>query len=351
MTALITRLTGILVILGTHSRYPYDKRDEAYTHSYRIIRLVVGSLGIALPILFIIEEAAFLKGGVHVRGSLSAYYHSPTQDFFVGGLCIIGLMLATYMSGEPGSWDFWVSLLAGIAVLGVVFFPTSRPPDLAKSGICGSPHATSCSVIESTLGEHQTAVIHTICAIVFIICLAIMSFLFAISEVLPDNNPSAAPGQRKKRIFRKPILFGVHSGLALVILAAGAWAFWGAQLGQLTPLYIGEVASVWAFGVSWLLAGLYMTAPARFSQILGWVAPPRPGDRCMLFVTGLPNKPEKHTFLVKVANTDPVKGDVSDAKPSGREISFTLDSKASGTVAVTLIVDGIASEPVDLDVS
>lgn len=343
MAALTTRLTGILKILGTHSRDRYSRRDESYTHSYRIIRLVVGFLGLALPILFIIEEAVFLKGGVHVRGSLSAYYHSPTQDFFVGGLCIIGLMLATYMAGEPKSWDFWVSLLAGIAVLGVVFFPTSRPHYLAISGTCGSRHAISCSVIESTLGEHQTAVIHAACATVFIVCLAIMSFLFAISEVLPD--------QSKARIFRMPILFWAHSGLAIVILAAGAWAFWGAQLGQLTPLYIGEVASVWAFGVSWLLAGFYLTAPARFGQILGWGAPPRPGDRCMLFVTGLPNKPEMHQFLIKVADTDPVKGDVSAAKPSGREISFTLDSKASGTVAVTLIVDGFANEPVNLVVS
>jgi hypothetical protein len=35
---------GFLDILGTHSRYPYSKRDQAYTYSYRIIRLVVGFL-------------------------------------------------------------------------------------------------------------------------------------------------------------------------------------------------------------------------------------------------------------------------------------------------------------------
>jgi hypothetical protein len=31
----------------------------------------------------------------------------------------------------------------------------------------------------------------------------------------------------------------------------------------LTPLYIGEVASVWAFGASWLLAGFSLLAPVR----------------------------------------------------------------------------------------
>jgi hypothetical protein len=259
MATLTEKETGFLGILRTHSRYPEPKRDHAYTYSYRIIRLVVGVLGILLPVIFIIGEAAFLKGGVQVRGSLSAYYHSSMQDFFVGGLCIMGLMLATYMGGEPKSWDFWVSLLAGIAVLGVVFFPTSRPPNQASSGVCGSPKAIGCSIVESTLGEHQTAIIHAACAVVFIIGLAVMSFLFGLAEVVRGKDPSPTPGQRQPSRAR----FWIHSGLAVIILAAGAWAFWGAQLGNLTPLYIGEVAAVWAFGFSWLLAGFYLTAPYR----------------------------------------------------------------------------------------
>jgi len=144
------------------------------------------------------------------------------QDFFVGGLCVIGFMLATYMGGEPKSWDFWVSLLAGIALLGVVFFPTSRPPDQAGSGACGSPAARGCSSIESTLGEHQTALIHATCAVVFIICLAIMSLLFALAEVITADDRSTPSGQDKKGKFWNPLLFWIHSGLALVILAAGA---------------------------------------------------------------------------------------------------------------------------------
>ncbi len=42
-----------------------------------------------------------------------------------------------------------------------------------------------------------------------------------------------------------------------------AWAFAGAGIWELTPLYIGEVVSVWAFAASWLVAGFYLTAPAR----------------------------------------------------------------------------------------
>jgi hypothetical protein len=258
------RLLDVVATLNTHSRYPGGERDAAYTRSYRIIRLVVGGLGIALPLIFIIGEAAFLRGGVHVRGSLSAYYHSPMQDIFVGGLCVIGFLLATYMAGEFKTVDFWASLIAGIAVLGVVFFPTTRSGLPPKAPLCGSiPQPAGCSAIEQTLGEHQTAVIHGICAIVFILFLAVMSFLFATSELLPEEDRLPAQGRRKPVQFRKAGLFWIHLACTLVILAAGAWAFWGAGIGQLTRLYIGEVASVWAFALSWIVAGLNATAPAR----------------------------------------------------------------------------------------
>src|SRR6516225_8678412 len=265
MAALGARWLELLAAVNTHSRYSGD-RDEAYTRSYRVMRLVVGVLGVALPLVFIIGEAFFLRGGVHVRGSISAYYHTPMQDIFVGGLCVIGFLLATYMAGEWRSFDFWASLIAGLAVLGVVYFPTTRSGLPAGAPACGSvPQPLGCSTVEQALGEHQTAVIHGISAIVFIFFLAVMSFLFATSEVLPKQDP--ARGGPKPKVFRNPVLFWVHTACALVILAAGAWAFAGAGIWELTPLYIGEVAAVWAFGFSWIIAGIDRTAPARVRPV------------------------------------------------------------------------------------
>ena len=105
--------------------------------------------------------------------------------------------------------------------------------------------------------------IHAVCAIVFILFLAVMSFLFATSEVLPQTERLGVLSGPKPKVFRRPALFWIHIACTLVILAAGAWAFAGAGIWQLTPLYIGEVASVWAFAFSWLVAGFYLTAPAR----------------------------------------------------------------------------------------
>jgi hypothetical protein len=278
MAALGARILDLLAAINnTHSRYPDDKRDEAYTRSYRITRLAVGILGFVLPVAFIIGETFFLKGGVHVRGSLSEYYHTSMQDIFVGGLCIIGFLLATYMAGEPATWDFWASLIAGIAVLGVVFFPTTRSGLPVGAPACGStPEPAGCSFVEQTLGEHQTAVIHAVCAIVFIFFLAVMSFLFATSEVLSRAEQLTTPGQPRPTAFQKPAFFWIQSICTLVILAAGAWAFWGASIGPLTRLYIGEVASVWAFALSWILAGIPQSAPARVKSARATTQGPSP---------------------------------------------------------------------------
>jgi ABC-type arginine transport system permease subunit len=90
---------------------PGDLRDHTdpvvlYRVSNLWTRAIIGILGILLPLIFIFGEAFFLRGGVHVRGSLSAYYHTPMRDIFVAGLCVIGFFLATYLSGEAKTADF-----------------------------------------------------------------------------------------------------------------------------------------------------------------------------------------------------------------------------------------------------
>jgi hypothetical protein len=233
--------------------------EVLYVQSYLLIRTVVGFIGILLPIILIIGEAFFLRGGVHVRGSLSAYYHTSMQDIFVSSLCVTGFLLATYMAGMPGTWDFWLSLIAGIAVLAVVFFPTWRPDVVGGAPLCGSnPSPAGCSPIEQALGEALTARIHFVAAAVFIACLAAISFLFA---------------RREKKYNNSDFWSRFHIFCGWAIVAAVAWVIVGnvlnVDLWGLTPLYLGEIISVWAFGVSWLAKGmnlramLHLTSPAN----------------------------------------------------------------------------------------
>jgi hypothetical protein len=157
-----------------------------------IATTVVGVIGVLLPFAFIIGEAFFLRAGVHVRGSISAYYHTSMRDIFVGGLCVVGLMLATCMAEQRKRLDWWLSLLAGNAVLGVVFFPTGRPNLVEGAPLCGTtPEPSGCSPVQQQFGETQVAAIHFACAVVFILSLAAICFYFAYRERRAENTGPA----------------------------------------------------------------------------------------------------------------------------------------------------------------
>jgi hypothetical protein len=224
-----------------------DSADPAvlYVRSYLLTRTLVGVLGILLPVVFIIGEAYFLRGGVHVRGSISAYYHTTMRDVFVAGLCVTGFLLATYMSGHTKTWDFWLSLVAGVAVLGVVFFPTSRPGLVPGDPRCGAtPMPDGCSPIQQRLGEQLVAGIHYAFAATFILSLAAIAFLFAYRVKEYEHNKAMAT-------FQKICGWAIMAAVLGVIIGELS----GTVIWELTPLYLGEVISVWAFGASWLLKG------------------------------------------------------------------------------------------------
>ena len=200
-----------------------------------IVAFVVGRL--LLPIIFIVGEAFFLGGGLHVRGSISAYYHTSMRDVFVAGLCVTGFLLATYRSGEPRKREFWVSLVSGVAVIFVVFFPTGRPGLQPGAAECGAtPEPAGCSPVQQLLGEVPVATIHFGCALVFILSLAAICFVFA------------------KHDGKKASMVQVICGVTIIAAVLGVIAgeLIGVTFGEFTPLYLAEVVSVWAFAVSWL---------------------------------------------------------------------------------------------------
>jgi hypothetical protein len=219
--------------------------EVLYVRSYLAVRSAIGVVGVALPIALMVAEGMFTTGGLRPQSSLSAYYHTTMEDLFVAGLSFVGLLLLLYVSGQRRTIDFAASTIAGLALLGVVFFPINR--DLSRPGVtdqhpCGPhtvPEPTSCSPTESTFGEHQVAIVHTVCATVFLLSLAAISFTWAYSV----------------RRGRHPRSWWVHAVCGSAILVALLWAIAGSQLGPVSCLYAGEVVSVWAFGLSWLIKG------------------------------------------------------------------------------------------------
>lgn len=222
-------------------------RDPAtlYVRSYLLIRTVVGVLGVALPTVLILADWLLLGGEAQLRGSLSAYYHSPARDLFVGTLFVVGVLLMTYLAGQRNTWDFWLSLVAGVAALGVALLPTPRPGLPEGAARCGAePRPRGCSGVQQALGETVTGVLHFVSAGVFILCLAAMCFLFARRAVRFDGAVGIA------RLFR---------GAGVLIVLAVAWAGLGSLAGievdGMEALYLGEVVAVYAFGVCWFVTG------------------------------------------------------------------------------------------------
>jgi hypothetical protein len=146
----------------------------------------------------------------------------------------------TYLSSETNKPEFWYSLVAGVAVIGVALLPTQRPGLPVGAPMCGTtPVPDGCSPVQQAWGETLVASIHFAAAAIFILCLARISFLFA------------REGGRTMALIQR--ICGSIILLAVVWVAVGETL--NTAIGGLTPLYIGEVAAIWAFGTSWLLEG------------------------------------------------------------------------------------------------
>lgn len=231
------------------------RRTGVSPDAHRSIVIGVGAVGLALPIVVILGEI-WLDGAAFVRGSISAYYHSGMRDFFVGSLCVVGFLLITFRHSRDKAAQFWISLVAGVAVLGVGLLPTARkglgevdydfPFSVqfadGKADCAPLPSPTpACSAIQSEFGEANVAIWHFVCAIVFIASLAALCVAFA----------------------RESETKALHYLCAGAIAIAFVWIGVGIRYDDpvrfgvgLTHLYFGEALSVVAFSVSWLVKGL-----------------------------------------------------------------------------------------------
>jgi hypothetical protein len=222
-----------------------------YIVSYLLTRMAVGILGILLPLVLTLIDAFLLDAPITARGSISAYYHSPARDFFVGTLCVIGVLLITYMAGK-WNFDFLMSAVAGIAVIGVAMFPTDRPDLAPGAAKCGAaPDLPGCTTLQNRLGEALCAQIHYTSATIFLVSLVALSFVFAL---------------RERTVWLRVVHFaasGLIAGALLLIVAGMLLDF---SFGSLSTLYVGEVIAVLAFGISWLVKGIELRkvlVPAR----------------------------------------------------------------------------------------
>lgn len=215
---------------------------DSISRSYFLMRTLVGALGLALPLLLLLGDLALNAGEFEFRGSLSAYYHSGARDVFVSILAVTGMLLVTYKITELNR-DNLLSIVAGVAALGVAFFPTGIPLD-------GNASPTP---LQEKLGVGLTEGLHFAFAAIFILSLGLLCYDFARRE---RGRTQARIGQDAR--FSPTFWYRFHLIAALAIVGAVVFIVATQLLDVIEghSILIGEVVVTLAFGLSWLAKGL-----------------------------------------------------------------------------------------------
>jgi hypothetical protein len=220
----------------TVDRPPKGGDAARYVRSYLIMRLFIGALGVALPLVLVLCDGVLFGLHPFPRDSLSAYYYSSARELFVGALCATGVFLITYKVADR-TLDNTLSIVAGAAALIVALFPTGR-----------ADHVQPLTPLQDRLGETVVQTIHFGAAALFILSLGVICYFFGIRE----GARAPRPGKRSPEFWRH-----YHWLCAGGIAAAVTWIAITQISGEpRTSLLFGEWAAAWAFGASWFMKGL-----------------------------------------------------------------------------------------------
>ncbi len=248
--------------LATFDREAADdpRAPVLYGRSYLGIRLAIGVVALLLPVALVLLDWLVMTEGRQVRGSMSAYYHSPARDLFVGALCLVGGLLLTYLLAQPWTWDFLLSTVCGLAVIGVAFFPSARPgwhrgdPDCAAPVLPPGRRLSPddlCTGLQQHIGEARSNLVHGSCSAVVVLMLIGLCVAFARREATLRRHP-------------RPVRVRLYVASAVVVFVGGLWATTGPvlHLGGYAwgRVYVGEVISFACFSCAWLTASVDLLA-------------------------------------------------------------------------------------------
>ena len=210
--------------------------DNPQLISYKTLRKAIGILGISFP--FILVIGSIISGKYYeIQPSISDYYHTNMENFFVGLLCAIALFLYAYNGYEKR--DSIAGNLGCIFALGVAFFPTS----------------ISCG-LSTTMEQSNPPIIGTIHLISAAALFLVLSYfsLVLFTKTKDSEKPT------KKKLYRNRIykicgiiMLGCICLIAIYLFCNNSNKC--VVLSEYHPVFWLESIALWAFGVSWLTKG------------------------------------------------------------------------------------------------
>ncbi len=221
-------------------RPPADSGAGRYVRSFLFERLVIGGLGVLLPIAAVFLDWGLFEGNPVPRDSLSAYYYSGMREWFVLTIGTTGFFLIAYKITEKNI-DNTLSLLGGLCGLLIPIFPTARTGAEKHAGLPLTP-------LQNLIGENTVQVVHFAASTGFIVALGGISILFGRREAARKPHGNRLP-ERFWQLF--------HFSCAGAIALAGIWIVVTLKLvdGPYWSLLAGETTCALAFGASWFAKG------------------------------------------------------------------------------------------------
>lgn len=214
---------------------------EKLDNSQYRLRKIIGILGIALPILLLLNHDDLLS-------SMSHYYYTSAGVFFIGILVAFGLILFTYKgysrTGKEIISDEAITTLAAICIFITVLVPTKAVGALGIIHFENNYHY---------LFGHNNVVkgpIHLISAGLFLILLGYMCYAkFTLSKKISST----------RRLFYRICGLTIWSSIGLLILIFVIEALFKIDFNDHLPAYTFwfEMIAVWAFGIAWLIKGKF----------------------------------------------------------------------------------------------
>lgn len=206
------------------------------------LQLIIGILAFTFPLILIVG-AKLLEGCDLVQTSISAYYHTVMNDFFVGGLCALGMGMIAYDRYQ--SIDYKVTNWIGVLIFGVAFFPTNVN------------HTITRCVVNSVTNPIHNA-IHYICASLVFILLGWMSL-----KLFVRTGDGIRPIEKAKIIRNKIytvcgwIIFACIFSMLVYSIFANRVSL---TVDSPKVIFWLEYLALATFGVSWMVkSGLILT--------------------------------------------------------------------------------------------
>lgn len=124
--------------------------DPALIDAYRYLQVTVGVIAVALPIVTVLG-AQIVDGG-ELKRTISDYYYSRMGAYFVGSMCVLGVIFRSYRRKASSQYklDNVLTNVAGLLAVIVALVPTSTdgtPPAWSWSWISKSVHVTSAATL------------------------------------------------------------------------------------------------------------------------------------------------------------------------------------------------------------